>query len=34
MDMESTVIKSRQQSGAKAASNVWKAMTDIVDQEG
>ncbi|UZJ51630.1 hypothetical protein CBS101457_000950 [Exobasidium rhododendri] len=28
------VIKNRQQSGAKGASNVWTAMTDIVNREG
>lgn len=28
------VIKSRQQSGGKSSSNVWTAMTDIVNKEG
>lgn len=28
------VIKSRQQSGAKGNSNVWTAMTDVVNREG
>ena len=28
------VIKSRQQSGGKGSSNVWTAMTDIVNKEG
>ncbi|MCO5589671.1 hypothetical protein L7F22_043639 [Adiantum nelumboides] len=28
------VIKSRQQSGGKGSSNVWTAMTDIVNREG